>query len=206
MKNRVKICIYKKKVVPLRSELTKSLVIQQKYLLNNTIYSLLILSIMKKLLLVAILAVAGVAAAVAQPRAIGVNLGGSIDVSYQHSIGTDNMIDLSVTLPVAVPGFGIGAQATYDWVNPFGTAIPWNNKGEWNWSLGVGAGVGIYGFKAPAVYVGAVGHVGVSYDFWFPLQLSVDYRPNIGIAFANKNVAFNDLGFYGITLGVRYLF
>ena len=158
---------------------------------------------MKKLLLVAILAVAGIAAAVAQPRAIGVNLGYGLDVSYQHSLGEANMIDLSVNLPFFD---GIGAQATYDWVNPFGTAIPWNNKGEWNWSLGVGAGAGIYGFQAPAVYVGAVGHVGVEYNFWFPLQLSVDYRPNIGIAFANKNVYFNDLGFYGITLGVRYLF
>ena len=39
---------------------------------------------MKKLLLVAILAVAGIAAAVAQPRAIGVNLGYGLDVSYQH--------------------------------------------------------------------------------------------------------------------------
>ena len=154
------------------------------------------------------MAVAGMAAAVAQPRAIGGNIGYGFDVSYQHSLGEKNMIDMSLSLP----GFdGIGVSATYDWINPFGTAIPWNNKGEWNWSLGVGAGAGLYGFDAMAAglcvwYVGAVGHVGVSYDFWFPLQLSVDYRPNIGIAFANKNVAFNDLGFYGITLGVRYLF
>lgn len=161
---------------------------------------------MKKLLLVAIMAVAGVAAVVAQPRAIGVNLGGTLDVSYQHAIGEANMIDLSVNVPVAVPGFGIGASATYDWINPFGTAIPWNEKGEWNWSLGVGAGAGIYGFKAPVVYAGVVGHVGVEYNFWFPLQLSVDYRPNIGVGIAGKQVLFNDLGFYGVTLGVRYLF
>ncbi len=158
---------------------------------------------MKKLLLVAIMAVAGIAAAVAQPRAIGVNLGYGLDVSYQHSLGEANMIDLSVNIPMFS---GIGATATYDWVNPFGTAIPWNNKGEWNWSLGVGAGLGIYGFKAPAVYAGAVGHVGVEYNFWFPLQLSVDYRPNIGIVAGNKVVGFNTAGFYGVSLGVRYLF
>ena len=209
LKNHMKICIYKKKVVPLRTKLTKSLVIQQKYLLNNTIYSLLILSIMKKLLLVAILAVAGIAAAVAQPRAIGLNLGYGLDVSYQHSLGEANMIDLSVNLPFFD---GIGAQATYDWVNPFNTAIPWNNKGEWNWSLGVGAGAGLYGFDAMAAglcvwYVGAVGHVGVSYDFWFPLQLSVDWRPNIGVAGFADGCGFNTDGLYsGITLGVRYLF
>ena len=160
----------------------------------------------KSLLLIAILAFVGTAVAVAQPRAIGVNLGGTIDVSYQHSLGEANMIDLSVNLPVTVPGFGIGASATYDWINPFGTAIPWNEKGEWNWSLGVGAGVGIYGFNAPAFYVGAVGHVGVEYNFWFPLQLSVDYRPNIGVRCGKGWADFNDWGFYGVTLGVRYLF
>jgi hypothetical protein len=181
---------------------------------------------MKKLLLVAILAVAGISAAVAQPRAIGLNIGYGLDVSYQHSIGKSNMIDLSVNIPAFA---GIGATATYDWINPFGTQIPWNNKGEWNWSLGAGAGLGIYGFRAPSLYVGAVGHVGVSYDFWFPLQLSVDWRPNVGIvtgplgggnggsyddgwgmpakAAAGAGVGFNAAGLYtGITIGVRYLF
>ena len=159
---------------------------------------------MKKLFLVAILAVAGFAAAVAQPRAIGLNIGYGLDVSYQHSIGTSNMVDVSLNIPCFS---GIGATATYDWVNPFGTAIPWNNKGEWNWNLGVGAGVGIYGFKAPWVYAGVVGHVGVEYNFWFPLQLSVDYRPNIGIVAGQGAVGFNSTGLYsGITIGARYLF
>ena len=205
----------------MRAELTKSQFLQKKTLQNNTNYSLLILSIMKKLLLVAILAVAGVAAAVAQPRAIGLNIGYGVDVSYQHSLGEKNMIDLSVNIPAFS---GIGAQATYDWVNPFGTAIPWNNKGEWNWSLGVGAGLGVYNpFRTYTVYdenyelvkewggkiyVGAVGHVGVEYNFWFPLQLSVDYRPNIGVAIAADGGAmFNGVGlFSGITIGARYLF
>lgn len=160
---------------------------------------------MKKLLLVAIMAVAGVAAAVAQPRAIGANIGYGIDVSYQHALGEANMIDLSVNFPFF---YGIGATCTYDWINPFGTAIPWNEKGEWNWSLGVGAGAGIYGFSAPAWYVGAVGHVGVEYNFWFPMQLSVDWRPNIGIiGFSGGGLDFNVDGLYsGITIGVRYLF
>ena len=58
---------------------------------------------------------------------------------------------------------------------------------------------------APRFYVGAVGHVGVSYDFWFPLQLSVDWRPNVGIV--TGPIGFNASGLYtGITLGVRYLF
>lgn len=162
---------------------------------------------MKKILLLAIVAMSSIAFAAAQPRAIGVNLGYGIDLSYQHAIGDANMIDLSVNVPMFD---GIGASATFDWVNPFGTAIPWNNQGEWNWSLGAGLGAGIYGFKYPTIYAGVVGHVGVEYNFWFPLQLSLDYRPNIGIYYAtatdNKPLGFNTQGFYGITLGVRYLF
>ena len=157
----------------------------------------------KSLILAAILAVISVGSAVAQPRAIGANIGYGIDLSYQHSLGEANMIDLSVNVPFFE---GIGATATYDWVNPFGAVIPWDYEGQWNWNLGVGAGLGIYGFKTPAFYAGVVGHVGISYDFWFPMQLSLDYRPNIGIV-GGEGLTFNTSGLYsGITLGVRYLF
>lgn len=157
----------------------------------------------KSLILAAILAVVCVGSVVAQPRAIGANIGYGIDLSYQHSLGEANMIDLSVNVPFFE---GIGATATYDWVNPFGAVIPWDYEGQWNWNLGVGAGLGIYGFKAPAFYAGVVGHVGISYDFWFPMQLSLDYRPNIGIV-GGEGLTFNTSGLYsGITLGVRYLF
>jgi hypothetical protein len=169
---------------------------------------------MKKLLLVAILAVAGVAATFAQPRAVGLNIGYGLDVSYQHALGESNMIDLSVNLPMFD---GIGAQATYDWINPFGTAIPWAYSGQWNWYLGVGAGAGLYNFtwmSAGVVnwYVGAVGHVGVEYQFDFPLVLSADWRPNIGVSGASGygltgGIGFNTIGLYsGITIGVRYMF
>ena len=58
-------------------------------------------------------------------------------------------------------------------------------------------------------YVGAVGHVGVSYQFDnLPLQLSADWRPNIGVLGANGGgIGFNTWGLYdGISLGVRYKF
>lgn len=158
---------------------------------------------MKKYILIAILAIAGFTSVAAQPRAIGVNLGYGIDVSYQHSIGEANMVDMSLNMPIP---FGIGATVTYDWINPGGTTIPWNYKGDWNWNVGVGAGVGTYAFLI--MYAGAVGHVGVSYDFWFPLQLSIDYRPNIGVGytFDDGTVEFNTLGLYNLSLGVRYYF
>ena len=83
---------------------------------------------MKKLLLIAFMAVMGVAAAVAQPRAIGVNLGYGVDLSYQHGFGDANMLDVSVNIPAFN---GIGAKVTYDWVNPFGTAVSWRRCIRW---------------------------------------------------------------------------
>ena len=159
---------------------------------------------MKQFIIAAVLMLSVSFAAMAQPRAIGVNLGYGIDLSYQHTLGTSNMLDLSVN----IPGFsGIGATCTYDWVNPFGTQIPWEEKGEWNWEMGVGAGAGFI-WGANGWYAGVAGHVGVSYDFWFPMQLSLDWRPCVGPYGAkDAGVGFNLGGLYtGITLGIRYLF
>lgn len=163
---------------------------------------------MKKLFFTLAVAALAVVAANAQPRAIGANVGYGVDVSYQHNLGEANMIDLSVNLPAFA---GIGATCTYDWINPFNTKIPWDNKGEWNWALGVGAGAGYWwGWSTDnsgAGYAGVVGHCGVAYDFWFPLELSVDYRPNIGAVFYDGGADFYGYGLYGgITIGVRYLF
>lgn len=160
---------------------------------------------MKKFFLVAVMAVASIAFAVAQPRAIGGNIGSGIGFSYQHGFGETNMIDLAVNIPL-LDGFGIGGSCTYDWIDPGNTPVPWNEKGEWHWYAGVGGAVGMYGFKAPSWYVGVAGHIGIEYDFWFPLQLSLDYRPNIGVSNHFENW-FNIYGLFdGISLGVRYLF
>lgn len=157
---------------------------------------------MKKFIIAAVLMLSVSFAAMAQPRAIGVNIGGGIDFSYQHTLGAANMLDLNVNVPLFQ---GIGATCTYDWVNPFGTQIPWEEKGEWNWEMGVGAGAG-YMWKAKHAYVGATGHIGVSYDFWFPMQLSLDWRPCIGPTISGNEVGYHYAGLYGITLGIRYLF
>lgn len=120
------------------------------------------------------------------------------------------MLDVAVSVPV-LGGWGIGGKVTYDWIDPFGATVPWNEKGEWHWYMGVGGSGGIYGFNAPNWYVGAAGHFGIEYDFWFPLQLSLDWRPTIGVvgnhADNGGGIGFNLLGLYdGITLGVRYKF
>lgn len=164
----------------------------------------------KKLLLLVTLAVAAIASAYAQPRAIGVRLGYGAEVSYEHSLG-QNMLSIDVGVPAFA---GVEAVVTYDWIDPFNTAFPWSKKGEWHWYMGVGAGLAWYWPSLPALgmSVGAAGRIGVEYDFWFPLQLSVDWRPVIGPSFfgyeGNTGVAFNTGGLYAgaICLGVRYKF
>ncbi len=165
---------------------------------------------MKKYLLIAVLAVASLAA-YAQPRAIGANLGSGLGFSYQHGFGESNMLDVNASVPV-LTGWGIGGSVTYDWIDPFNAPVPWNEKGEWHWYMGVGGTAGIYDFSNIAWNAGVAGHIGIEYDFWFPLQLSLDWRPNIGVtnyagAGNDHKLGFNHWGLYsGISLGVRYKF
>ena len=164
---------------------------------------------MKKFLFIAVLAMASIMA-YAQPRAIGANLGGSLGFSYQHGFGEKNMLDVSAYTPIAAgraAAWGLSGIVTYDWIDPFNTAVPWNEKGEWHWYMGVG-GAGGYFFGTNLGYVGVAGHFGIEYDFWFPFQLSLDWRPVIGVGIlGGGGVGFNTAGLYeGLTLGVRYKF
>lgn len=162
---------------------------------------------MKKIFALLVLVVASVSLAVAQPRAIGGRLAYGLEASYQHGMGENNMISVDF----GFPGFwGLEAAATYDWINPFGADFSkvWEHKGMWNWYMGVGAGIGMWGWHNPVGYVGVAGRIGVEYNFWFPLQLSVDWRPIIGPNFGKNYVGFHADGLYagGISFGVRYLF
>jgi len=157
---------------------------------------------MKKILLIAVLAVASLAA-YAQPRAIGGRLGYGAEVSYQHGFGESNMLEVEV----GVPGFyGLEAACTYDWIDPFNAPVPWDQKGEWHWYMGVGGALQTnFGFNYG--FVGAAGRIGIEYDFWFPLQLSLDFRPTLGVAFGGGAAAFGyDLYCGGLGLGIRYKF
>lgn len=168
---------------------------------------------MKKLLIaiIAFLAIS-VATVEAQPRAIGTRLGYGVDFSYQHSFGK-NMLNFEF----GVPSFSaLGTAITYDWVFPI---TSWNQEGTWNWFAGVGVGggwswpswpisLGCWGSAGHAGWVGVAGRIGVEYNFTFPLQLSLDWRPLFGPAFASGAVAFNTGSLYAgaFALGVRYRF
>lgn len=158
---------------------------------------------MKKMFLATILMVVGVVAAVAQPRAVGGRLGYGAEVSYQHAVGANNMVQLEV----GVPFFnGLEGACTYDWIDPGNTLVPWTERGEWHWYVGVGGAVAARNwFKSG--FVGAAGRIGIEYDFWFPLQLSIDFRPTLGVGFSSAGAGFAyDLYGAGLGLGIRYKF
>ena len=159
---------------------------------------------MKKYFFIAVLALASVMA-YAQPRAIGGRLGYGAEVSYQHGFGESNMLEVEV----GVPGFAcLEAAVTYDWIDPFNAPVPWNEKGEWHWYMGVGGAFQTTWTNPGVGFVGAAGRIGIEYDFWFPLQLSIDFRPTLGVAFGyGGGVGFGyDLYGAGLGLGIRYKF
>lgn len=158
---------------------------------------------MKKIFFIAAFVAASLLTYADGPRAIGGRLGYGAEVSYQHALGESNMIQLEV----GAPYFGsLEAACTYDWINPGGIDVPWDKRGDWNWFAGVGAAVQIP-FSFNAGFIGAAGRIGIEYNFWFPLQLSLDFRPTLGVAFTKGGAGFGyDLYGAGIGLGVRYLF
>ena len=194
---------------------------------------------MKKILLIAVLAVASLVA-YAQPRAIGGRLGAFNGVSYEHGIGENNMIEIELgysidgrsdfwtkaggtTMHDNMWGPTVQAAATYDWIDPFGATFPAMPKGEWHWYMGAGLaggfgwrgytfvpGYGVASGNGNWGYLGAAGRVGVEYDFWFPLQLSIDWRPTLGAAMWDNNMGGVQSGLYWemtcLALGVRYKF
>ena len=151
---------------------------------------------MKKIILVAAMVLGFAVAAVAQPRAIGIRGGFGAGVSYQHTVGA-NFIDADLGF-----GNGLNLAATYNWM----LAQPqWTSRGEWGVYAGPGAALGLGFGDASFFNVGVAGEVGLEYTFWFPLQLSVDIRPQLGLVTAGGASAFGLWGWHP-TLAVRYRF
>ena len=152
---------------------------------------------MKKIILVAALVLGFAAAAAAQPRAIGARLGNGGEVSYQHQLGA-NFLEVDGGLGLGFDGtFNVGATGIYN----FMIAQPaWTDRGEWGFYAGPGASVGLGVGEPNHLTLGVAGMVGLEYSFWFPLQLSIDFRQHIGII-GNGFWAPSSIG-----LGVRYKF
>jgi hypothetical protein len=155
---------------------------------------------MKKIILIAVAVLGFVVTAAAQPRAIGVRLGNGGEVSYQHTVGKD-FVEVDGGLGLNLydgNSLNVGATAIYN----FMIAQPqWTDRGEWGFYAGPGATVGLGLGDNAHFNLAAAGMVGLEYSFWFPLQLSIDFRQHIGFGFGHGLYFPSSIG-----LGVRYRF
>jgi len=143
---------------------------------------------MKKLLIVIVLTALTVGAMRAQ--GIGLRLGYGAELSYQHAL-SDNRLELGLGLDL---NSGLNLNGTYQWVKPL--------EDNFNWYFGFGAGIGAYSSVAA---ISVLGQLGIEYNFDFPLQLSLDWRPGPAFIFYKEGMT---TGFWAtsVGLGVRYRF
>lgn len=161
---------------------------------------------MKKILLIAAVMFGFVVAASAQPRALGVRGTFGAEISYQHTLGAENFLEVDFGL---AEFDGLAFTAAYN----FMIAQPqWSDRGEWGFYAGPGATVafGLNQNSASHFNVGIVGQIGLEYTFWFPLQLSLDLRPSVGYGVTKTAAGESYPGLYynGLfpALGIRYRF
>ena len=140
------------------------------------------------------------------PNAIGLRIGDndgfSTEVNYQRALSEDNRLELGLSWRTGNDFDAIKGTGLYQWV--------WNIDGGFNWYAGAGASVGVFDVDNNSsrfnddyseLFINAAGDIGIEYRFDFPLLLSLDFRPEVGIL--ND---FDDSLEFDIALGIRYVF
>jgi hypothetical protein len=183
---------------------------------------------MKKTILTIIIIAAAAACAYAQPRSMGARLGTTgLEAAYQHEMARDQFIEGNLGLDFGVlaeghPGLKATAVYNFVWARP-----AWTYQGTWALYAGPGASLGyvhddvhfklgdqLVHYNQGGFMLGICGQVGLEYTFWFPLQLSIDLRPTVGMHISGRHkeydsrVGLYDTGLMGFlpTLSVRYRF
>ena len=136
---------------------------------------------------------------------LGDNDGFGVEVSYQRGLGDNNRLELDLGWRDSKHYDAVKLVGLYQWV--------WNIEGGFNWYAGVGGGVGTYDYDYNGPGLGneyddsgtfllVAGDIGIEYKFDFPLQLSLDFRPELyfGDDFRDDNFGPD------IALGARFTF
>ena len=159
---------------------------------------------MKKLFLLSVAVLAFAFSSNAQDiaeNAIGLRLGGSNayggEISYQHALSDNNRLEVDLGWRNDNDYSALKLTGLYQWVFPLEDAF--------NWYVGAGAGISSFTGKKEldgndAANFFVAGNIGIEYSFYIPLQLSLDFRPEIG------NNDFTDNTIFDIALGIRYQF
>lgn len=160
---------------------------------------------MKKLFLSAFMLVGVAFSSQAQEfskNALGLRLGDNDgfggEISYQRGLSRKTRLEFDLGLRNSNHVNAFKLAALHQWV--------WNIDGGFNWYAGVGGGAGSwsvdskYGDGSGSFFF-AAGNVGIEYEFDIPLQISLDYRPELYLNDNYRNGLGSDIG-----LGIRYRF
>jgi len=129
---------------------------------------------------------------------LGTNDGFGSEISYQRKLSSNNRLELDLGWRNGNNVDAIKLTGLYTWV--------WNIEQGFNWYAGFGGGLGswntnVNGYKDNGTFAYAAGDIGIEYNFDFPLQISLDLRPEIGGHGYYENNYGSD-----IALGLRYKF
>lgn len=131
---------------------------------------------------------------------LGDNDGFGGEISYQRKLASDNRLELDLGWRNSNYVDAIKLAGLYQWV--------WRIEGGFHWYAGIGGGLGSWTYDRNSnndngTFVFVAGDLGIEYDFDFPLQLSLDFRPEL--YFNSDTYRENNFG-PDIALGIRYRF
>ncbi|WP_158963693.1 hypothetical protein [Myroides fluvii] len=139
-------------------------------------------------------------------NALGLRFGGNsglgTEISYQRDLSRNNRLELDLGFRNNNDYNATKITGIYEWV--------WNIEGNFDWYAGVGAAVGSYNykynyggkrFKDNGTFGLVTGTVGIEYNFDFPLQISLDARPELYLNDSYRDGLYLDFG-----LALRYKF
>lgn len=144
---------------------------------------------------------------------VGLRLGDSdglgAEISYQKSFSRENRLELNLGWRDSRAFSAFKLAGVYQWVMPL--------EGDFNWYYGFGGGLGNVDFEPRVrnnnpndieqvdggLFIFGAGNLGIEYNFDFPLVLSLDIRPEIGLVGYSE---FSDNFDFDIGLGIRYQF
>ncbi len=137
-------------------------------------------------------------------NAIGLRFGGGngygAEISYQRLVSGNNRLEFDLGFRNDDDYYhSFKLTGLYQWI--------WNIEGGFNWYVGVGGGVGSvnvdhHHYHNDGAFAFIAGDIGIEYDFNIPLQIALDFRPEL--FFTNYDY-YDDFG-PDLALAIRYRF
>lgn len=123
-------------------------------------------------------------------NALGLRAGNGLEVSYQKNLQAIHRLELNLGID---KHSSFDVSGVYQWVFDLSKLYP-----GFNWYTGPSA----YMLFSKDFNCGVGGQIGIEYNFYIPLQISLDFNPTLLFADDDDYDHF----YTGLFLSVRYLF